>query len=72
MTLTTINLKPRVGTELKTDLKTLLSGSASAEIRALLVQRGVLIARGIEMNDAQQRAFTRNLGNMRMGAVKKE
>jgi alpha-ketoglutarate-dependent taurine dioxygenase len=72
MTLTTINLKPRVGTELKTDIKTLLSGSVSAEIRTLLVQRGVLIARGIEMNDEQQRAFTRTLGHLRLGAVKQE
>jgi alpha-ketoglutarate-dependent taurine dioxygenase len=72
MTLTTIDLKPRVGTELKTDVKTLLSGSVAAEIRALLVRRGVLIARGIEMNDEQQRTFTRSLGNLRLGVVKKE
>jgi len=43
MTLTAIDLKPRVGSMLKTDLNTLLSGSVSQEIRALLVQRGVVI-----------------------------
>jgi len=72
MSLTTVDLRPRVGSELKTDLKTLLSGSICAQIRDLLVQRGVLIARGIEMSDEQQRAFTRTLGNLRLGTVKKE
>jgi alpha-ketoglutarate-dependent taurine dioxygenase len=72
MALTTIDLKPRIGVEIKTDLHTLLSGAASAEIRDLLVQRGVLIARGIAMTADQQRAFTRTLGDLRLGKVKSE
>jgi alpha-ketoglutarate-dependent taurine dioxygenase len=72
MPLRTVELKPRVGSELKTDLDTLLSGSVAAEIRALLVQRGVLIARDIHMDDAQQRQFTRTLGDLRLGIVKQE
>ena len=72
MTLMTVDLKPHVGTEIKADLDTLLSGSVSAEIRALLVQRGVLITRGIDMDDDQQRAFTKTLGKLRLGSVKKE
>ena len=73
MTLTTIDLKPRVGSQIDTDLATLLSGGTiAAEIRALLVQRGVVIVRGIEMNDDRQRAFTRSLGDLRLGTVKKE
>jgi alpha-ketoglutarate-dependent taurine dioxygenase len=72
MALTAIDLGPRVASEIKTDLATLLSGSLCAAIRALLVERGVVIARGIEMNDDQQRAFTRSLGDLRLGTVKKE
>ena len=72
MTLTTIDLKPRVGTEFKCDLDTLLSGRVAAELRDLLAQRGVIIARGIRMNDEQQRAFTRTLGDLRLGTVRKE
>jgi len=72
MALTTIDLKPRVGSQIDTDRATLLSGSVAAKIRALLVQRGVVIVRGVEMNDAQQRAFTRTLGDLRLGTVKKE
>jgi alpha-ketoglutarate-dependent taurine dioxygenase len=72
MALTTINLKTRIGVEIKTDLDTLLSGSVAAEIRELLVQRGVLIARGIAMTADQQRMFTRTLGDLRLGKVKSE
>jgi alpha-ketoglutarate-dependent taurine dioxygenase len=72
MTLTTVNLTPRIGTELKCDLKTLVSGAASAEIRALLEQRGVLIVRGVDMEDEDQLAFASTLGNVRLGAARKE
>ena len=72
MALTSINLKPQVGSEIKTDLDTLLSGALAAEIRALLIQRGVVIVRGVKMDDQQQRAFTKTLGDLRLGTVKKE
>ena len=72
MALTTIDLKPRVGSQIDTDLATLLGGAVAADIRALLVQRGVVIVRGVEMNDDRQRAFTRTLGDLRLGTVKKE
>jgi alpha-ketoglutarate-dependent taurine dioxygenase len=72
MALTTIDLKPRVGSEIKTDLDTLLSGAVAAEIRALLVQRGVVIVRGVNMDDQQQRTFTKTLGDLRLGTTKKE
>jgi alpha-ketoglutarate-dependent taurine dioxygenase len=72
MSLTTVDLGPRVGTELKIDLKTLLSGSLAQELRELLVKRGVVIARGIQMDDEQQRALTRTLGTLRLGQIKKE
>jgi alpha-ketoglutarate-dependent taurine dioxygenase len=72
MALTTVELAPRIGSEIKTDLETLLSGRASQEIRELLVERGVLIVRDVPMNDDQQRTFTRSLGDLRLGTVKKE
>ncbi|TAL04039.1 MAG: TauD/TfdA family dioxygenase [Rhodospirillaceae bacterium] len=72
MTLATMNLTPRVGTEIKADAKALLSGSAAAEIRALLEQRGVLIVRNIGLEDAQQLALAKALGTVRFGTVRKE
>ena len=41
---------------------TLLSGEVSREIRDLLIQRGVIVVRGLEMRDEDQRAFTQTLG----------
>jgi alpha-ketoglutarate-dependent taurine dioxygenase len=62
MALSTTDLSPRIGTQIHTDLETLVSGRHAAEIRQLAEQRGVLLFRGIEMNDEQQLAFTRTLG----------
>src|SRR5205085_6381168 len=50
----------------------LLSGAFAADIRELLVRRGVVIVRDLELNDDEQRAFTRSLGDLRVGTVKKE
>ena len=72
MTLEAIDLKPRIGSELRVDTKSLLAGSHAQEIRELLVRRGVIIVRGIDLNDDQQRAFTRSLGDLRLGTVRKE
>ena len=72
MALTSVELGPRVGSELKVDRDTLLSGKAAREIRDLLVKRGVLMVRDVEMTDDQQRAFTRTLGCLRLGTVKSE
>jgi alpha-ketoglutarate-dependent taurine dioxygenase len=60
--LETVALTPRIGTELKTDAATLLSGRHAAQIRRLLEERGVLVVRGVGFDDEQQRAFTRTLG----------
>lgn len=72
MALAAIDLKPRIGSELKVDAKTLLEGAHAREIRDLLVERGVVIVRDIGLDDDQQRAFTRSLGDLRLGTVKKE
>jgi alpha-ketoglutarate-dependent taurine dioxygenase len=62
--LETVDLTPHIGTEIKTDVETLLSGRHAAEIRRLLEQRGVLVVRGVEMDDDQQRTFSQTLGQM--------
>ena len=62
MSLTTVDLTPRIGTEVKADLQALLSGKIAAELRALLEQRGVLLLRGHEMSDEQQLQFAKTLG----------
>jgi alpha-ketoglutarate-dependent taurine dioxygenase len=72
MAITAIELTPRVGTELKADLETLLSGAHRDEIRHHLVERGVVVFRDVEMTTEQQRAFARTLGDLRLGTVKKE
>jgi alpha-ketoglutarate-dependent taurine dioxygenase len=60
--LQTVDLTPRIGTELKTDAHTLLSGRFAGRIRELLEQRGVLVVRDLHFDDEQQQAFTRTLG----------
>jgi alpha-ketoglutarate-dependent taurine dioxygenase len=60
----TIDLTPRIGSKIQTDVATLLSGSLCAEIRALLEQRGVIAFREINLTDAQQVAFTKTLGTI--------
>jgi alpha-ketoglutarate-dependent taurine dioxygenase len=72
MALTATDLTPVIGSEIHADLDTLLSGTVSGEVRDLLMQRGVVIFRDLEMSDDQQRAFTRTLGDLRLGTVKKE
>ncbi len=72
MALPSMNLTPRVGSELKLGLDELLDPANSRGIRDLLAQRGVLVARGVEMTTEQHRAFARLLGDLRLGTVKKE
>lgn len=60
--LTETHLTPRIGSELKADINTLLSGVMSTEIRTLLEQRGVVAFRELNLGDEQQLAFTKTLG----------
>ena len=64
MTLTTVELTPKTGTEIKADIPTLVSGEHAAEIVELLEQRGVLILREIHMDNDQQTAFSETLGGV--------
>lgn len=72
MELSTRDLTLLMGSELTIDRDSLLSGACRDQIRDLLVKRGVVIARGIHMDDDEQRAFARNMGELRLGTVKKE
>lgn len=65
-------LKSKIGAQLHVDSAALIDGSHGAEIRDLLVDRGVLIVRGADLTDDQQRTFTRTLGDLRLGAIKNE
>ena len=62
MSLKTTDLTPLIGTMVETDVETLVSGAASAEIADLVQKRGVLVIRGLAIDDAQQLAFTHTLG----------
>lgn len=64
MTLQTTEIKPHIGTEIRADKKTLLSGEHADEIRYLLEHRGVLVFPEINFTDEEQVAFTRTLGNL--------
>jgi len=64
MTLEIINLTPRVGSEIRTDVPTLLGGSEAANIRKILEERGVVLFRGLDIGDEQQVAIARTLGNI--------
>jgi alpha-ketoglutarate-dependent taurine dioxygenase len=57
-----IDLTPRIGSEIHTDVDTLLSGRESANIRDTLEQRGVVFFRGLDISDEQQVAIARTLG----------
>lgn len=61
---TRIDLKPKIGTEIKTDKQTLLSGVIARDIRELLEQRGVVVVREIHLTDEEQIAFTKTLGTI--------
>lgn len=61
-------LKPLIGSELSTEVATLASGERAAELRALLVERGVLVFRDLDITLDQQRAITATLGRIRSDA----
>ena len=64
MALVTVDLSPRIGTEIKADIETLVSGEYATEIVDLLEKRGVLIVRELHMNNEQQTAFSETLGGV--------
>lgn len=63
--LETRNLKPLIGSEVSIDPEALMSGRFATELRALLVDRGVIVFRDLEITLDQQRAITATLGTIR-------
>jgi len=59
-----VDLTPGIGSEIRTDIETLLSGGEAERIRAILEQRGVVCFRGLEISDEQQVAIAKTLGNI--------
>jgi alpha-ketoglutarate-dependent taurine dioxygenase len=57
-------MKPLIGTEIRADADTLLSGKYAKDIRALLEERAVLVFPQVDLNDEQQIAFTKTLGTL--------
>jgi alpha-ketoglutarate-dependent taurine dioxygenase len=64
MALKTIDIQPKIGTQILADKHMLLSGQHAAQIRALLEARGVLVFPQLNLTDEEQLAFTRTLGNL--------
>ena len=59
-----VDLTPNIGSEIRTDLDTLLSGREAATIRETLERRGVVFFRGLEISDEHQVAIAQTLGNL--------
>lgn len=62
MTLQVVDMTPRIGSEIKTDIDTLLSGSEAKTIRDILEQRGVVFFRGLDISDERQVTIAKTLG----------
>jgi alpha-ketoglutarate-dependent taurine dioxygenase len=67
MTLQIIDMTPRIGSEIRTDVETLLSGAEAANIREVLEHRGVIFFRGLAISDEQQVAIANTLGKIVQG-----
>src|SRR5438067_9238066 len=65
------DLTPVIGSAVKADAETLLSGRYATQIRALLERRSVLAFRRMNLDDAQQTAFTATLGELQLQAGEK-
>jgi len=59
-----IDLEPRIGSEIRTDIDTLLAGTQAEAIRRILERRGVVFFRGLEISDEQQVVIARTLGKL--------
>lgn len=63
MSIEVIDQTALIGSEVKTDLETLLSGRERDALREILEQRGVIFFRGLNISDAQQVTIAQTLGN---------
>lgn len=58
-------LKDGIGSEIRTDVESLLTAEVAAKVRRLLVDRGVVVFKGLQLTDAQQVALARLMGSVR-------
>ncbi len=56
------DVAPNIGSAIRTDKQTLLSGAKAREIRELMEKRGVIVFPKINLTDEEQIAFTHTLG----------
>jgi alpha-ketoglutarate-dependent taurine dioxygenase len=64
MELTSTNLTPKIGTEIRASREALLRGIHAPTIRDLLERRGVIIFREVDFTDEQQLSFSHTLGEV--------
>lgn len=60
-----LSLKDSVGSEIRTDVDSLLTPEVAGKIRQLLVERGVLVFRALGLRTEQQLALSRLMGSLR-------
>lgn len=72
MALSNADLSPRMGSRVEISRTELIRGDHAAEIRTLLDARGVLLLRGIAPSDDELRAIARTLGDLRIGAARRD
>ena len=65
MTFVVQKLKDRVGSEVRTTVENLLTPDVASKVRELLVERGVLVFRQLNLTDEQQLALTSLMGSLR-------
>ncbi|PTU31890.1 TauD/TfdA dioxygenase family protein [Stenotrophobium rhamnosiphilum] len=60
-----VNLKDHIGTEIRTDKKSLLTPEIAQKVRQLLIQRGVLVFKELQLSDEEQLQLSRLMGTLR-------
>ena len=60
----TVELSPRIGTEIRAGKTDLLKGGLREEIRDLLEQRGILLFRGLGLTEEEQLEFSSTIGEV--------
>jgi alpha-ketoglutarate-dependent taurine dioxygenase len=57
-----VDMAPKIGSAIRTDKQTLLSGERAQDIREIMERRGVIVFPEINLSDDEQIAFTHTLG----------
>ncbi|PEQ14527.1 hypothetical protein B2G71_02815 [Novosphingobium sp. PC22D] len=71
MALETIDLTPRIASQVRIAKRDLLAGSHAGEIRDLLVARGAIVIRDLFLDDEELRTVARSLGDLRVGTARR-